>query len=857
VRLFRVFVFIILLTISVRAGVWIVPDGVPNIQAAVDTAASGDTVLVMRAFQNAGKVTIKDKKIILLGNAYLNNPSGHNFLTGAAIFSSDTTLPLLSIESADSTVIRGFLFDRSGSDAGVLSIKNSRGVLIDGAHLRGCRIRADSSELQLRNVFHYNAQYAESPAIDLQHSDLICKNVQWRNFQVRSLMSAANRCSFKAYNLSVFNNSCSEDLFHIDGTTIEIDFSTFHNNTPDVSSWNTATASVAIRNSILCHLPPDDPGQFNIRYSALPGNYPGEGNISGDPCIDISSGHPKLYPHSPCIAAADPDTSGIPRFDFLQNPRPDPVWSPPDMGAYESPRHVPLNTGHRFWVAPSGSDTWGNGTYDLPYATVQSAVNNALPGDTLLLRPGTYRGKIKIQNKSLTLASTFLLNSDTAMIPATVLLGDTLDYAPVIHVLNTDSLSLSGLTIREGSGRFVYNAYTFGGGLYSENSICRIRNSVFSDNRADFSGGALYALGSNIQIDNVLFLDNTAYLGGAMGLSNTTAHMSHITVHGNTASSGGGIYAENNSKVVLFYADISNNYANTDSLSDRLLKPLSISQYGGGIFATTGSDLRLHNTLLSQNHAVNKGAAIAARGGRIEIIQSTIADHSSGSDSSGILFFRDQQNTSTLLNSIIWNPDEIQIECNNSKLGLAHTNLMDGLDGILHLGLQTTITSESLLDTDPLFNASYELNAGSPCVNMGTATYIEGGYYLISYLPGHYTDTAPDLGHLGAFPPVYFIKETAPVSVLQIPESDNLLQAYPNPFNPDTRLSFRLSEPGPVILDIYNLRGRHVRSVLNTYLPEGPHTVMFHAGDLPAGIYVCRLHRPGKTLATQKIVFLK
>ncbi|MBW6458272.1 MAG: T9SS type A sorting domain-containing protein, partial [FCB group bacterium] len=767
------------------------------------------------------------------------------------------SLPLLSIESADSTVIRGFLFDRSGNDAGELSVKHSRGVLIDGAHLRGCRLSMIASGVFLRNLQHYGALFDDKPAVDLQQSDMVCENVLWRDHRVHALLSGGSGSSFSAVNHIIYNNQCSGNLFDIAGVSFEIGFSTFYNNISSLSPWEANASAVEIKNSVLCHLPPNDPEQFLVRYSSLPGNYPGTGNISADPQIDVSSTYPKLYAHSPCIAAADPDTSGIPRFDFFGNPRPNPAWSPPDMGAYESARHVPLNIGNRFWVDPLGCDTWGNGTSDLPYATVQTAADNALAGDTLLLRPGMYRGNVAVHNKALTIASTFLLSGDTAQIPLTVLLGDTSVYAPVLQVTNTDSFSLSGLTIREGRGRYIYNNYTFGGGLYTENSICRIRNVVFGDNRADFSGGALYAQGSNILMDRVRFLNNAAYLGGAMAFSNTTAHMSHIAVYGNVASSGGGIYAENNSSVVLFYADISHNHANTDSLIVRLMKPSAISQYGGGIYATTSSDVRLHNTLLSRNHAKNKGAAIAARSGQIDIVQSTIAGHASEADSSGILFLQDQQDLSTILNTIIWNPEEIQIECSNSKLAIVHTNLLGGSGAILHRYPPTALTVTSILDADPLFVASYDINAASPCRGAGTATYATGGYYLINYDPEHYGGTAPDIGHLGAVPPVRFEKETVPVSVLHILESSDVLEVFPNPFNPDTRLSFRLSEAGSVGIDIYDLRGRHLRSVLNTYLSEGAHSVIFHTGDLPAGLYLCRLHRQGKTLATNKLVLLK
>ncbi|MDZ7796428.1 MAG: hypothetical protein U5N56_05015 [Candidatus Marinimicrobia bacterium] len=58
----RLLLLTLFLTISLKAAVWSVPDSLSTIQAAVDTAVSGDTVLVMRSFQNAGAVHIYEKK---------------------------------------------------------------------------------------------------------------------------------------------------------------------------------------------------------------------------------------------------------------------------------------------------------------------------------------------------------------------------------------------------------------------------------------------------------------------------------------------------------------------------------------------------------------------------------------------------------------------------------------------------------------------------------------------------------------------------------------------------------------------------------------------------------------------------
>lgn len=68
-----------------------------------------------------------------------------------------------------------------------------------------------------------------------------------------------------------------------------------------------------------------------------------------------------------------------------------------------------------------------------------------------------------------------------------------------------------------------------------------------------------------------------------------------------------------------------------------------------------------------------------------------------------------------------------------------------------------------------------------------------------------------------------------------------LLPATPNPFNPSTEITFMLPVTGPVRLRVHDLRGSLVAELFNGLAESGRHTVVFQAGDLPSGPYVCRL----------------
>ena len=83
-----------------------------------------------------------------------------------------------------------------------------------------------------------------------------------------------------------------------------------------------------------------------------------------------------------------------------------------------------------------------------------------------------------------------------------------------------------------------------------------------------------------------------------------------------------------------------------------------------------------------------------------------------------------------------------------------------------------------------------------------------------------------------------------------------LLGNYPNPFNPETQITFDLAEAGLVHLNVYNMLGRQVATVVDYQLAQGRHTVSFTAGNLPSGVYLYRLEVNGFT-DQRKMLLLK
>ncbi|MCH8524739.1 MAG: T9SS type A sorting domain-containing protein [Balneolales bacterium] len=95
------------------------------------------------------------------------------------------------------------------------------------------------------------------------------------------------------------------------------------------------------------------------------------------------------------------------------------------------------------------------------------------------------------------------------------------------------------------------------------------------------------------------------------------------------------------------------------------------------------------------------------------------------------------------------------------------------------------------------------------------------------------------------------------VERITLPAMVELRQNYPNPFNPSTTIGYSIPEMTDVRLDVYNMLGQHVTTMVeqNNHA-AGFHSVRFDATGLSSGMYVYRLHA-GNTVITKKFTLIK
>jgi hypothetical protein len=90
----------------------------------------------------------------------------------------------------------------------------------------------------------------------------------------------------------------------------------------------------------------------------------------------------------------------------------------------------------------------------------------------------------------------------------------------------------------------------------------------------------------------------------------------------------------------------------------------------------------------------------------------------------------------------------------------------------------------------------------------------------------------------------------------EIPEAYSLVQNYPNPFNSTTSIEFSLPNTGYVQLNIFDLRGTKVCTVVEGVLSKGTYDVQWKPSNLATGVYFYRLEA-GEVVQTRKLILLK
>ena len=118
-------------------------------------------------------------------------------------------------------------------------------------------------------------------------------------------------------------------------------------------------------------------------------------------------------------------------------------------------------------------------------------------------------------------------------------------------------------------------------------------------------------------------------------------------------------------------------------------------------------------------------------------------------------------------------------------------------------------------------------------------------------IDGTYTYRIKQLDYDGK----YEYSRSVKVSI-NAPKVFSLSQNYPDPFNPATTIKYSIPSDGPVSLQIYDLLGREVKTLVNENQKAGDYTFKFDGSSLSSGVYIYRI-QTGKLSSSKKMILLK
>lgn len=146
---------------------------------------------------------------------------------------------------------------------------------------------------------------------------------------------------------------------------------------------------------------------------------------------------------------------------------------------------------------------------------------------------------------------------------------------------------------------------------------------------------------------------------------------------------------------------------------------------------------------------------------------------------------------------------------------------------------------------------------GITLVNGGSDSW-GGGYRMdiAEALPGMYYLKVSTYGVFDSYMLTLSNSSLTGIAETNVPARFELLQNFPNPFNPTTIIEYSLPQEGIVKLIVYNASGQQVMILKNSFETAGKHTVSWDAADLPNGVYFYRLQAGGFN-ETKKMLLVK
>ncbi len=551
-------------------------------------------------------------------------------------------------------------------------------------------------------------------------------------------------------------------------------------------------------------------------------------------------------------------------------------------------------------------------------STIQLGINACVNGDTVLVQPGTYQENITFYSYIITLASYYLTTGDESYISATVIEGHGSNPVVMFSDHGVNSAYLVGFTITGGNtayGGGVYstnsspvimnniitgNYATYGGGIYSINSSANIHDNKIIENTGMYGGGVcIFQNGATLSTNTIEGNVSTDWGGGVL-LYSTSCNMYLNMVSGNSAVTGGGVYYYYSNGISTNNIVMDNSATDGAGIYSENANPTFVNNVvysnqatgsGGGIYSHMENVPFVANSIFWDNTAGIYGPQIYSPDVTADVSYCVVEDGWQGEyiiDMNPM--FRDVDNGDFHLMATEYgypldspcidagHPDIWDLT-HDSMWGLG-TYLSDigaygGRDTAQVLPAPMLVSpsdGETVEGFAPMLMWEMEPGADSYEVQVDNeTTFLLPNREYVSNMAewtvepdllfgvwywrvrSHNQLGYSDWSEVWEFTILGSDVDDSPENIAR---EYSLSQSYPNPFNAQTSITIGLPEAGHVRLDIYDMLGRKVQTLIDGYQEAGYHNVTWNAANQSSGIYLYRVETDSYT-ETKRMLLLK
>jgi len=472
---------------------------------------------------------------------------------------------------------------------------------------------------------------------------------------------------------------------------------------------------------------------------------------------------------------------------------------------------------------------------------------------------------------------------------------------------------VGGFALGEGNDKL-------GGAIYCYNSAnLIIENSYFFQNYAEWDGGAVYLeMGSDVLISKCEFIQNSCsfYGGGIITYSSAPVISDCLFQENSSSIFGAGFSCWNNSAPELYNCRFIDNTAgactglysvsSTLIMADILFMD-NVTDYGSGAACgLTSSSAEATNITAVNNVSPMSGGAFWLNGGTLNIYNSILWNNlpeeiyvNSGTATAANSCITDGFTGTNIITSdpqfIDYGGDDFHLTDSSPCIDTGDADLVSFTLPEYDLDGNNRVVDGDDDGTAALDMGAYEYFVPGPTTGFisGTVASLDGnllenaaitagsntvytsvdGEYEMEIEAGEYSVTCTLEGYIVPEPVSVTVEASETVLVdfileAEVSTDNNELPAivtglgnHPNPFNPQTSISFQLNSNNWTTLEIYNLMGQKINTLIERDLTSGEHNILWEGKDMdskpvPSGIYFYKL-QVGEHSFTNKMILMK